>query len=137
MSEQASDAPSPEEVERIGPALIGTGDVMAMVSQCWAMCWYAAQGGNTDLAAYYLRRVRGLLRRLAAMKAKYRVQIRDFDRDHLEPASQALMDGDAAAFRSAFQAATDQANVYHVETGHPYIDWSLPDLPPEAGLRLS
>jgi hypothetical protein len=137
LSEQASEAPPPEEIERIGPALVGTGDVMAMVSHCWTMCWYAAEGGNRDLAAYYLRRVRGLLRRLAAMKAKYRTQIRDYDRDHLEPAYQALMAGEAAAFRTAFRRGIDQANVYHVETGHPYVVWSLPDRPPESGLRLS
>jgi hypothetical protein len=137
LAEQTPDPPQADEIERIGPALLGTGDVMAMVADCWAMCWYAAEGGNRDLAAYYLRRARGLLRRLAAMKAKYRSQIRDYDRDHLGPAYQALMDGDVAAFRTAFQRGTDQANAYHVETGHPYIVWSLPDRPPQEGVRLS
>ena len=110
---------------------------MAMVADCWTMCWYAREGGNLELAAYYLRRVRGLLRRLAGFKSKYRAQITDFDRDHLEPTYQALLAGDAAAFRAAFQRAIDEANRLHVETGHAYILWSLPERPPETGLRLS
>jgi hypothetical protein len=38
---------------------------------------------------------------------------------------------DRAAFDRAFAAATDDANRQHVETGYPYIRWTLPDEPPK------
>lgn len=100
------------------------------------MCWYAAQGGNRDLSLYYLRRVRALLRRLTGFKPKYRDQVEEFDRQHLEPTYQALTAGDVTGFEREYRRAVDRANDYHVETGHPYIAWSLPDRAPLSGLEL-
>src|SRR2546429_3873261 len=111
-------------LEEIGTALPGTGEIMASVSSCYAMCWHAARGGNWDLAAYFLRRVRSLLRGLAVTRPKYAEQIADFDRDLMESAHQALLARDLAGFESAYGRTVDRANELHLETGHPYIRWS-------------
>jgi hypothetical protein len=124
-------------LEDIGGALPGTGEIMASVSWCFAMCWHAAIGGNWDLAAYYLRRTRSLLRGLAVTRPKYADQIRDYDTGVLEQLYATLLSRDRAAFGALYGRAVDEANEYHVTTGHPYIRWSLPGEPPEKGLDLT
>jgi hypothetical protein len=124
-------------LEDIATALPGTGEVMASVSLCYAMCWHAADGGNWDLAAYYLRRTRGLLRGLSVTRPKYAAQIATFDLGVLEQLYAALLARDSAVFESLYAQATEEANAYHAATGHPYIRWAVPDEPPEKGLDLS
>jgi hypothetical protein len=123
-------------LEELGDALPGTGQVMASVSWCYAMSWFAVDGGNWDLGAYYLRRSRSLLRGLAVTRPKYSEQVREFD-DLLERLYQALLARDRIGFDRIYQEAIDEANRYHVETGHPYVRWGLPASPPERGLDLS
>lgn len=123
-------------LEEVAEALPGTGQVMAWVSHAFGMCWHAAHGGNSALAAYYLSRSRNLLRGLAVTRPKYAAQIRDFEAQHVERVREALAVGDLEAFDAAYQRAVDQANTYHADTGHPYIRWSRPERPAEAGLDL-
>jgi hypothetical protein len=124
-------------LEEIAAALPGTGEIMASVSSCYAMCWHAADGSNWDLAAYYLRRTRSLLRGLAVTRPKYADQVRAYDQGVLERLYQAILARDREAFERLYQEATDEANAYHVETDHPYIRWTRPADPPERGLDLS
>ena len=53
-------------LDQIADALAGTGDVMASVSHCFGTTWHAALAEKWQLAAYYTRRVRGLMVALAA-----------------------------------------------------------------------
>lgn len=124
-------------LEEIAGLLPGTGEVMRSVGGCYAMSWHAAHGGNWELAMYYLRRVRSLLRGLALSRPKYEAQIREFDAEFLEPAYRALVDRDLWSFDARYESATDQANAYHLSTGHPYIRWVRPEAPPETGLDLT
>jgi len=123
--------------EQVAEALPGTGEVMRSVGHCHAMAWHAAQGGNWDLAAYFLRRVRSLLRGLAVTRPKYAEQIAEFDQGPVETAYQALLARDLAGFEAAYGLTVDRANELHVDTGHPYIRWSAPDQPPDTALDLS
>jgi hypothetical protein len=122
---------------QVAEALPGTGEVMRSVSGCFAMSWHAAKGGNWDLGAYYLRRTRSLLRSLAVTRPKYAAQLAEFDAQHLEGIYASMVERRADQFDARFAAATGQANRYHVDTGHPYIQWHVPDQPPEQGLDLS
>jgi hypothetical protein len=124
-------------LEEIGAALPGTGEIMASVSSCFAMCWHAAAGGNWDLAAYYLRRTRSLLRGLAVTRPKYAEQVQAYDGGILERLYQSVLARDAGQFERRYQEAVDEANVSHVETGHAYIRWVRPAEPPEKGLDLT
>ncbi len=124
-------------LEEVADSLPGTGEVMASVGHCFAMAAHACREGAWELGAYYLRRTRSLLRGLALTRPKYGVQLGDYDRVHLEGLYRAVLDRDLAAFAERYQAATDAANAYHVDTGHAYIRWSCPAEPPEKGLDLS
>lgn len=137
-SEQARARPAAPELSlaQITSLLPGTGAVMARVSHLWGTCWYAAQGGNWPLAAFYLRRTRSELRALVLTRPKYAERLRSFDSESLEPVARALAEQDLASFELAYGEAVDRSNSHHVETGYPYIRWRLPERPPEAGLDL-
>jgi hypothetical protein len=128
-----ADRLSPEQIADVLP---GTGEIMASVGRCFGEAWHAAQAGNYDLAAYFVRRTRTLLRKLLLVRPKYTDQVTEFDRDHMEAVYQAVMAQDLTAFEAAYSRAVDRANFYHVDTGHPYINWGPPDLPPDPGLKL-
>jgi hypothetical protein len=124
-------------LEDVAAVLPGTGEVMRSVSHCFAMSGHAARGGNWDLALYYLRRTRSMLRGLAVTRPKYRDQLAQFDSDFLEPLYQAQLSRHLPLCEERLLSAVDKANVYHVDTGHDYIRWRLPDTAPEPGLDLS
>jgi hypothetical protein len=126
--------PDSLDLDALTSAQPGTGEIMASVGRCFGGCWHAAQGGNFDLAAYFVRRTRGLLRRLVILRPKYAEQVAEFDRAELEAVYQALLSRDRPAFDAAFEKAVLRSDFYHVDTGHPYIRWRAPASPPEPGL---
>lgn len=133
MPEDAKSAPAaPAELtlEEIAELLPGTGEIMASVGDCWWKCAYAARGGNWQLAAYFVRRVRSLQRKLAIVRPKYSDDLRAFEEQHIAAALAACEAADQRAFDRAFAAATDRANELHVRWAKPYIRWTLPDEPP-------
>jgi hypothetical protein len=117
--------------EHIAAGLPGTADLMVLVGNAWWKCAYAARGGNWLLAAFYARRVRSLQRRLAIIRPKYAERLATFETAMLAPVFAALETQDRAAFDRAFAAATENANLQHVETGYAYIRWTLPKDPPQ------
>lgn len=123
-------------LEELAEALPGTGELMRSVGHCFAMAWHAAEAGAWELAAYYFRRTRSLLRGLAVVRPKYADQVREYDRDVLEPAYQCLLERDRPRFEAVFGTAVARANELHVETGHAYIRWRVPALPPDPGVEL-
>ena len=134
MSEEAKVADTKHgelTLEEIAELLPGTGEIMASVGECWWKCAYAARGGNWQLAAYFVRRVRSLQRKLAVVRPKYSGDLAAFEEQHLAPALAACDAGDRRAFDRAFAAATDRANELHVKWQKPYIRWTLPDGPPK------
>ena len=117
--------------EHIAAGLPGTADLMVLVGNSWWRCAYAARGGNWPLAAFYARRVRSLQRRLAIIRPKYAERLATYETALLAPVFAAIEQQDRRVFDRAFAAATDDANKQHVETGYPYIRWTLPDEPPK------
>ncbi|MEP6693408.1 MAG: hypothetical protein ABJB39_02050 [Chloroflexota bacterium] len=133
MSDEAKSARTPRvelTLEEIAELLPGTGEIMASVGNCWWKCAYAARGGNWPLAAYFVRRVRSLQRKLAIVRPKYSGDLAAFEEQHIVPSLAACDAGDLRAFDHAFSAATDKANELHVKWAKPYIRWTLPDEPP-------
>lgn len=123
-------------LEQIADGLPGTGDVMAAVSHCFGTALHAARAGRWELAAYYTRRVRSLMRTLAVRRPKYAAQLDDFVRTGLEPLLRAIAAHDGSEFQIHYAACVEMTNRYHVDTGHAYIEWVPPDTSPEKGLGL-
>jgi hypothetical protein len=123
-------------LEQIADSLPGTGEVMASISHCFGTAWHAGRAGKWELAAYYTRRVRGLMQTLAVRRPKYAGQLDEFVRAALEPLLRAIVAKDEPEFRSSYAVCIEMANRYHVDTGHAYIDWSPPAASPEQGIGL-
>jgi hypothetical protein len=123
-------------LEEIAALLPGAGDVMVVVSRNYGNLWHAARGGNWDLASFYFRRTRTLLRNLSVTRPKYAAQLAEYEREHLDPVGEALAGRDLGRFEKLYDASVTRANELHVVTGYPYIRWSRPEEPPDAGLDL-
>ncbi len=117
-------------LEQIAELLPGTGELMQSVGNAWWKCAYAARAGNWELAAYFVRRVRGLQRKLAVVRPKYAADVAAFEAEHLAPALAACERRDPAAFDHAFRATVEAANALHEKWGKSYIRWTLPAEPP-------
>lgn len=117
-------------LEEIAASLPATGDLMAQVGTAWWKCAHAARGGNWELAAYFARRVRGLQRRLAVVRPKYREDVERFEAERIAVVLAATDRRAAGDFERAFADATDDANRLHEKWGKSYIRWVLPDEPP-------
>jgi hypothetical protein len=110
--------------------LLGTAEVMASVGRCFNYAWHAAHEGNWQLAAYFLRRTRKLLRGEALVRSKYAGQIEDFEAKALANLLEAAGERDWATFEERFRLALELTDRYHVATGHPYIRWRPEARPP-------
>lgn len=117
-------------LEEMAQALPSTGDLMALVGDAWWRCAHAARDGNWELAAYFARRVRGIQRRLAIVRPKYREDLARFETDMIAPVLAAADGRDREGFERAFSTATDEANRMHMKWGKSYIRWILPATPP-------
>lgn len=118
-------------LEEIAELLPGTGELMQSVGTTWWKCAHAARGGNWELAAYFARRTRGLLRKLAVVRPKYAGDLAAFETERIAPVLGACERNDRAAFDTAYASAVEIANELHAKWGKAFIRWSLPETAPE------
>lgn len=118
-------------LDQIAAMQPGLGRLMPEVSRRYHVAYYAAQGGNWRLAAYQLRELAGLLQLAAITRPKYETRLSAFERIHVAALLEAAGRHDLAGFEQEFHRATEVANTYHHETGHPEIVWRLPPSPPD------
>ena len=117
-------------LEEIAELLPGTGELMRSIGDAWWRCAYAARGGNWPLAAYFARRARGLLRKLAIIRPKYSGDVAAFERDHVTAVLGACDREAMGEFTPAYDAAVVAANALHAKWAKSYIRWKLPETPP-------
>ncbi len=117
-------------LEEIAELLPDTGELMQSVGNTWWKCAYAARGGNWGLAAYFVRRTRGLLRKLGVVRPKYAGDVASFEHDHIGPVLAACEASALDAFEPAYTAAVEAANALHAKWGKSYVRWTLPKVPP-------
>jgi hypothetical protein len=108
----------------------GLGALMREVSDRYWICYYAAQQGNWDLAAYQLRALRSVFAKGSLTRPKYQAMLEEYNRRVFEPLQQAVAANDSAAFAKEYQAGIALANQWHVATKHGEIVWQLPAQPP-------
>ena len=122
-------------LDQIADMMPGMARLMVEVSDRYTILYYAAKGGNWDLARHEFSEMRKTMRMAGAVRPKYKEPLDAFDAECMMPLQDAIKKKDFSVLEGAYGAATDRANAYHVEFGYPYIDWRLPDSPP-GHLRL-
>jgi hypothetical protein len=114
----------------------GLGRLMREISERYSTMYFAAQGGNWDLAHYCYRGMKKMFATGSVTRPKMKGALASYVETHLAPLDDAIRAGDWARFAAAFSAATEEANRVHHALGYGYIEWRLPSEPP-AHLTLS
>jgi hypothetical protein len=109
----------------------GLGRLMPEVGRRYGILFYAARGGNWELAQYQWRQLRHLFRMGALLRPKMAKHLEAFDDGVMRSLEVALQSRDLAGFESAFEEGIRVANNFHRVTDHPEIRWRLPDRPPD------
>jgi len=108
----------------------GLGRLMPEVSRRYWVLFYAARGGNWELAAYQLRQIVSLFRIGSTTRPKMAKHLEAFRIGTLEPLGKAIEDRDLQAFERTYREGIASANRFHGVVDHPEVRWRLPDEPP-------
>src|SRR6185295_16039842 len=105
-------------LDQIASVLPGLGPLMQQVGERYWVCYYAAKGGNWELAAYEIRSVRSIFTTASITRPKYAKMLADFTAQHLEPMLQLCAAKNWLAFESAYHKSVDVANEVHRQVNH-------------------
>ncbi len=117
-----------EELAEIQP---GMARLMDELARRWEYSYFAAKGGNWDLARHELKQVVNLLNIAVKLRPKYTDDIQAFTSSHIAPLSGAIEERDWKRFDKLVRSAIDASNVYHQKYGYGFIRYLLPRTPPE------
>ena len=109
----------------------GLGTLMRDVSDRYWIAYYAAQGGNWELAAYQLRGLRSLFKKGNLTRPKYKGMIDSYTKEILDPLDQQVAAKNFAEFEKIYRKGIELANTMHAATNHAEIVWKLPADPPQ------
>lgn len=109
----------------------GLGRLMPEVGRRNWILYYAAQGGNWELAHYQWRQLTNLFKMGAVLRPKQAKNLQAFQNGSMRPIEAAILARDWTAFDQAFREGIDSANRFHALTGYTEIRWRLPQSPPE------
>lgn len=123
-------------LDQIADMLPGMARLMAEISDRYWILFYAAKGGNWDLARHEYGEMRKTMQMAGVVRPKYAEPLAGFMAEKLNPLQDAIRAKDWPAFEAAYRDAAGAANEMHGEFGYNYIEWRLPDTPP-AHLRVT
>lgn len=108
----------------------GLGTLMRDISDRYWILYYAAKGGNWDLAAYQLRGLRSLYKKGSTTRPKYAGMLDNYAKKIFDPLQQHIEAKNFPEFEKVYMAGIELANVMHGATQHGEIIWKLPSTPP-------
>ncbi len=108
----------------------GLGTLMRDISDRYWILYYAAKGGNWDLAAYQLRGLRSLYKKGSTTRPKYTGMLDEYSKQIFDPLLKHIEAKNFAEFEKVYMEGIDLANKMHGATKHGEIIWKLPPNPP-------
>jgi hypothetical protein len=108
----------------------GLGTVMMEYSARYTNAYYAAKGGNWDLAGYMLKEALEIQEVGEATRPARAGALKAFEAAYLDPLDAAIKAKDFDAFDAAFKKGIKGCNGCHASQGFPFIEYVLPDSPP-------
>src|SRR5215467_10918413 len=109
----------------------GMARLMKEVGERYHILYYAAKGGNWQLAKHELSQVISLHKAGATLRPKYAADLTGFIQTHLNPIMDAIAAKDWKKFETAYKKGIDGSNVLHEKYNYGYIRYVLPKNPPE------
>ncbi len=107
----------------------GLGTVMIEYGARYGNMYYAAKGGNWDLAAYQLKEAREIQEVGETTRPARAEALKTFEKSYLDPLELAIKAKNFATFDKAFKNGIAGCNGCHAAQGFPYIKYQLPKGP--------
>jgi hypothetical protein len=119
-----------EQLKTLAELQPGMGTVMIEYSNRYTNIYYAAKGGNWDLAAYQLKEALEIQEVGETTRPARAGALKAFETAYLDPLQEAIEHKDFAAFEKTFNGGIQGCNGCHASQGFPYIKYALPAAPP-------
>ncbi len=107
----------------------GLGTVMIEYGDRYTNAYYAAKGGNWDLAAYQIKEAREIQEVGETTRPPRAAGLKAFEKAYLDPLDVAIKAKNFQQFDKAFKAGIQGCNGCHAGQGFPYIKYELPKAP--------
>jgi hypothetical protein len=108
----------------------GMGTVMMEYGHRFYVLYYAAKAENWELAAYELHEQLEIQEVGETTRPGYAKKLKAFEDTYLLKLEKAVKMKKWPEFEKLYAEVTKACNQCHVETGHGYIRYQLPDTPP-------
>lgn len=118
-----------EELKALAAIQPGLGTVMIEYGGRYTNTYYAAKGGNWDLAAYQLKEAREIQEVGETTRPERASALKAFEKAYLDPLDEAIKAKDLKKFETAFTAGIRGCNGCHTSQGFAYIKYQLPKAP--------
>lgn len=118
-------------LDQIAELQPGLNQLMPQVGDRYWVLFYAAQGGNWDLAAYEVRALRSLWKKMATTRPKYKAMLESYGAQIFDPLDQHIASQNFPEFERIYRQGIMLANQMHVASKHGEIIWKLPPQPPQ------
>jgi hypothetical protein len=109
----------------------GMARLMKEVGERYHILYFAAKGGNWQLAKHQLSQVISLHKAGVTLRPKYASDLTSFILNYLNPIGDAIAAKDWKRFEHAYQKGIDGSNEMHEKYNYGYIRYVLPKNPPE------
>ncbi len=121
----------PLSVDAIAETQPGMARLMDELAHRYWVLYYAAKGGNWDLARYMERESEKLLATMGIVRPKYATDLKLFVEENMKRLAEAIEAKDWPAFEDAYHRGVASSDAYHAKYGKGFIRFRLPGHPPE------
>jgi len=118
-----------EKLKTLAKIQPGLGTVMIEYATRYTTAYYAAKGGNWDLAAYQIKEAREIQEVGETTRPERAQALKGFEKSYLDPLDEAIKAKDFKKFDKAFKDGIQGCNTCHIGQGFPYIKYQLPKAP--------
>lgn len=118
-----------EKLKTLAEIQPGLGTVMIEYGARYTNAYYAAKGGNWDLAAYQIKEAREIQEVGETTRPARAQALKGFEKNYLDPLDGAIKAKDFKKFGKAFKDGIQGCNTCHVGQGFPFIKYELPKGP--------
>lgn len=118
-------------LEQLADAQPGIAGLMKEIGERYHVLYFAAHGGNWNLAQHEVKVVTSILKTGAMLRPKFAQDITSFTLASLHPIGESIRAKDWRKFDEAYKKSIDEANKLHEKYGYEFIRYVLPKTPPE------
>ena len=118
-----------EKLKMLADLQPGLGTVMIEYGNRYTNAYYAAKGGNWDLAAYQIKEAREIQEVGETTRPARAQALKGFEKTYLDPLDETIKAKDFKKFDKAFKDGIQGCNTCHMGQGFPFIRYELPKIP--------